>query len=1314
MRLTSDLSSLGVPRHAFDVVNSIGCRPPKDDLKGMLTWCKKQGLPSPVECCRPRLNAELKRHTRVLAVGGLAAKTLLKIPKGILTVRGGPVTIDRAFLEAAGSFDVTEEVDPETGETIEALDTSDAPLSSGTGHEGYGDQVQVLPTVHPSFVLRANRWAPVFLNDLGRALRFFSGKLNWTDPAIYVKPTAEGLANWLRTATVDGRRPDYWTCDTETTMGDPLTVDLKCLAIGTSAESVVVPFYSVERDRQGQRYYDAAEEQRVRDVIRDFLIDPEYVKVGSNFPYFDRMVIEQHLGVTPKPALCSLLLHRMVNPEIPHGLGVVGSIYTDVVSWKSTHDGEAASSTSSDVELHTYCLFAGSRVVMADGTTFPIEEVIAHRMKGPVLSYNTTTKQIEPKRIVDWHRNQADGQAWLSIKARLPGKKSSRRRGIVCTPDHIVYTDRGRRRAENVEPGMKIAIVEPALTKEQLDAVHGTLLGDSHLAGHGRSSRFAACALSLHGTHAKASKLSAFKAAWLPFVKCSPAVANTHFEGYVSDDVVGYSSPAMAQLAALAVDHYDDQERRRLKRGVVEALGPIGFAWWLMDDGSCARTHNRARRPGNGEALRLHTQGFPREDIEEAAEVLCQRFGWVSVSKIGVLCISAAASRAICEWIAPYVPPIMRYKLVAGDWAKYGGLPKASAPSPTWIEVTRVDSYVPRSRTSSDRCQARTRYCLTVEDNHNFFTNNGLVANCATDAVVNHRVMPPILAEAAKRVDEVAVAFGIASTNDPASLRGLDTPCPGIPGWTLSQVDHFAQEMCVGLHKTGMFVDQAERASLIAVYEEKTAALLGEIRELADSVGASKHFDPDMVDEASFGATRSSGGLWGVAPLAGPGGGETDTDESEREVKRTVKLRGDLNPGSADQLRELLYEKWKLIPIDETDSGLPSTSSACLLEHIIDPTVAPELVRFLEKVRLYRRYRNKYLGTYLYPFAVMDEDGSGKREVKGRTKRGAETVKQVLAHCWPSDGRARGVWNAHVPNVRRVSNSRPGFQQHPQKMRSIFVPAPGNVYVDADYDQLHLRLIASRWQIKRLLRCFASGDDPHLLLGVDLFGARLTKSDGWVDVRTKPKKKTTALRIRDNCKTLRYAIAYWAMIETILATMLKAEDADGNLVNKGSTLREMTKLVGIFHQVEPEWQLAWETELAYYVKYGFLADPILGGRCDFADIVRGDFRAQEDKERSAIVNFPILAAEAGVARLGEIDILEAIPFSKRTDRAGWGTDLWGPGTGMVGQFHDSVLMECPVAAAEGVSAVLKRSMNRIVPGFEVPFTSVPAIRTRWE
>jgi len=266
------------------------------------------------------------------------------------------------------------------------------------------------------------------------------------------------------------------------------------------------------------------------------------------------------------------------------------------------------------------------------------------------------------------------------------------------------------------------------------------------------------------------------------------------------------------------------------------------------------------------------------------------------------------------------------------------------------------------------------------------------------------------------------------------------------------------------------------------------------------------------------------------------------------------------------------------------------------------------------------------------------------------------------------------------------------------------------VFVTADLDQAHLRLIANLWGIGRLLRCFVeTGEDPHMLLGLDIFGERLLQAGGWDgDLRVKPDKGSPAESARNSSKTLRYAGAYGALPETICATIKKSEDkASGRLLYPDIEIREVLKMHRTWMRSEPEWQPAWLGEIMLWDKHGFLADPIMGRRCDFADEQhkRGRLRGTFDDFRLSlndIINFRILAGEASYMHLCALDLLNAIPFEK-----------WGPGTGLVAQIHDEFVVECPASEAEWVKGVVEECMCRRLFNWPVPMTAEAGQKARW-
>ena len=305
------LQEAGKGANDVDWGNLIGCRWPKDDPNTFLTLLKRQnrkraskGLephPSPVEACRGHWAHELKRYKTVIPMGSLATKALFKTNPALEDVRGGPTRVT---------------------------------------------ETQVLPTYHPDQLVMQPKLRPVFRRDIAKAMRHHHGELRWEDPNVYFSPSVEFVEKFFARA-----KAEKWilTYDVETDDLDPFTAALRCVGIGTEKEVLVLGFVSIDGVA---RFYSPEDEKQIRRLLREVFRDPELLVAGHNAGYFDRHVVEQHLGVTPTPLLDTLLLHKLAASEHRHTLGFIGSVYTDVPAWKADHAGVTA---KTDDELHSYC-----------------------------------------------------------------------------------------------------------------------------------------------------------------------------------------------------------------------------------------------------------------------------------------------------------------------------------------------------------------------------------------------------------------------------------------------------------------------------------------------------------------------------------------------------------------------------------------------------------------------------------------------------------------------------------------------------------------------------------------------------------------------------------------------------------------------------------------------------------------------------------------------------------------------------------------------------------------------------------------------
>ena len=524
-----------------------------------------------------------------------------------------------------------------------------------------------------------------------------------------------------------------------------------------------------------------------------------------------------------------------------------------------------------------------------------------------------------------------------------------------------------------------------------------------------------------------------------------------------------------------------------------------------------------------------------------------------------------------------------------------------------------------------------------------------LAYNC-TDSSVNARIVVPLLDAA-----EEAGAF----RDLPEALRPAGWEARR---WDLHELDHATQDMCVNLHKIGVYVDQEARFKMEIETRASVAKREKNLSELARAVGVSR------LDLKSAGA---------------------NDDEDADGMK----------PGSADQIRDLLYEEWKLgIPPNMeardfyTMSGMPGTGDKVLRGHLAGGRLSPAQEAFIRELRLYRREKNKILGTVLLPLNLTAHD----------PKKGL---------IWHLDGRVRSTWNAHVTAPGRLSSSGPNLQnigsrKGQGKLKTLFAAEPGHLLVGADLDQAHLRITANYWRIPLLLECFSEGKDPHNTLAYQVFGDKFKHAEGWgADGFSLYKKPagSTAKAMRDVIKTFRYASIYWADPLTVWQVLTSTESDNGEMPYLNMTSKEVRHFHETWLKNEPEWMEAWDAMLSVYRHQGYMEEPVLGRRSG----------GLSDGKKNEVVNFPILAAEASLMRLAEQALLAAYPW-----------DL-GKRTGLIHQCHDSIAIEieAPPGLAgwkpkkgEALPPELEQHRKRVeecmtvrVPGWEVPLTAEASV-----
>ena len=185
-------------------------------------------------------------------------------------------------------------------------------------------------------------------------------------------------------------------------------------------------------------------------------------------------------------------------------------------------------------------------------------------------------------------------------------------------------------------------------------------------------------------------------------------------------------------------------------------------------------------------------------------------------------------------------------------------------------------------------------------------------------------------------------------------------------------------------------------------------------------------------------------------------------EKNDKLLKEIYELTGEeFNLNSPSQLRKILFEKLKLPTkgLIKTSKGEISTQETELLKIV-------HLHPLIKKILDYRKV-NKILTTY---------------------------TDSLLQGYHPQTGRIYTLFNQTGTSTGRIVSESPNLQNLPLEgelasyLRKCFVADEGYIFLDADYSQIELRLLAHLSQDENLIQAFKNNLDIHSQTAKMVFG----------------------------------------------------------------------------------------------------------------------------------------------------------------------------------------------------------------------------------
>ena len=276
------------------------------------------------------------------------------------------------------------------------------------------------------------------------------------------------------------------------------------------------------------------------------------------------------------------------------------------------------------------------------------------------------------------------------------------------------------------------------------------------------------------------------------------------------------------------------------------------------------------------------------------------------------------------------------------------------------------------------------------------------------------------------------------------------------------------------------------------------------------------------------------------------------------------------------------------------------------------------------------------------------------------------TYADGLAEYIESDGRIHGDFNQTVTATGRLSSANPNLQNIPVRMdigrsiRKVFIPEEGFIFVDADYSQIELRLLAHMSGDEKLIEAYKSAEDIHAMTASQVFGVPLDE--------VTPQQRRNAKAVNFG---IIYGISSFGLGRDLSISVNEAKEYIDNYFKTYPAIKSF--LDGLVDSAK---------------KKGY-SETIYGRRRPVPELKNKNFMTRSFGERVAM-NAPIQGSAADIMKIAMLRIYKELKDNNLKSR-------------LLLQVHDEVLVETAQDEIDKVKDIVKISMEEAAR-LKVPLT----------
>ncbi len=276
-------------------------------------------------------------------------------------------------------------------------------------------------------------------------------------------------------------------------------------------------------------------------------------------------------------------------------------------------------------------------------------------------------------------------------------------------------------------------------------------------------------------------------------------------------------------------------------------------------------------------------------------------------------------------------------------------------------------------------------------------------------------------------------------------------------------------------------------------------------------------------------------------------------------------------------------------------------------------------------------------------------------EYRGLTKLKSTYVEGLIG-CIREDGRIHTCFNQTITATGRISSTEPNLQNIPirtaqgREIRRCFIPKEGYNFVDADYSQIELRLLAHMSKDSELIASYETDADIHRITASKVFHI--------------PFDEVTPEKRRD-AKAVNFGLVYG------ISSFGLSQDL-------GITKKEAAEYIEEYFRTYPGVKEFLDSTVENAKKDGYVTT-IYGRRRPVPELSSSNGMIRNFGERVAM-NSPLQGTAADIMKIAMINVAGALKEAGLDAR-------------ILVQVHDELLIEVADAQTEQVKAIVYEQMK---------------------